>query len=129
MEALLQILLFPSLIVRECQVIVMLLILMLEQLAQIAKHFVATLATVGKIRSSGIAISVVFQHGSGDERLHLPLRRSKFIDLIPRILSSSASSAVATLNMLDSVGTRTESTVSTNRTRNLFWTVHLHVHV
>lgn len=128
-KASLQIRFFPRLIVRECQVIVMLLILMLEQLAQIAKHSVARLATVGKVWSSGIAISVVLQHGSGDVRLHLSLGRSKLIDLIPRIILSSASSAVATLNMLDSVGTRTESTVSTNRTRNLFWAVHLHVHV
>jgi hypothetical protein len=110
-------------------VIIMLLVLMLEQLAQVAKQDVARLATVRKVWSSVIAISVVFQHWSGDELLHLPLGRSKFIDLIPRIVLSSASRAVTTLNVLDSVGTRTESTVSTNRTRNLFWAVHLHVHV
>lgn len=107
----------------------MFLVLMLKQLAHLAKLLVAWLAVVRKLRSSGIGISLVFQHRSANELLHLSLSRSILVDLIPRIGLSPASSAGTALNMLDSVGTRTESTVSANRARDLFRTVHLHVHV
>jgi hypothetical protein len=119
---------FLRLIVCECQAIAMLLVLMLKQLAQLAKIFATWLATVGEIRSTVMSISLVLQHRS-DELLHVSLGRSKSIDLIPRVIFTKASSAVATLNMLNSIGTGTESAFSAHRTRNCLGAVHLHVHV
>ena len=51
------------------------------------------------------------------------------MDLSTSILTTPAATAVATFNVLDSVGSRTKALLPTNGATNIERTVHLHMHV
>ena len=91
-----------TLVVCESHMIVVLLVLVLKQLAQLAKHFAAWLTMVGEIRDLARTIVVILQHGS-HELLHLLPSIDELIDLLSSVVFTNASSAVSTLDMLNSI--------------------------
>ena len=108
--------------------VTMLLVVVLQELAQVPEHSRALLALIRKIR--GIQVSSICQHGCIREiGLHSALAGSKAINVLARVLLPGASTAKSTLEVLYGVGTGSEPTLTTNGTGNVSFTVHLHVHV
>jgi hypothetical protein len=63
------------------------------------------------------------------EGLHFALSLSKLVNLLPRLVSTLAPSAVSTFHMLDHVGARFETLLLAQETGDNFRAVDLHVHV
>ena len=80
----------------------MLLVLVLKQLAQLAKHFAAWLTMVGEIRDLVGTVVAILQHWS-HELLHLLLSIDELIDLLSSVVFTTASSAESTLDVLNSI--------------------------
>ena len=117
-----------ALVVCESHMIVVLLVLVLKQLTQLAKHFAAWLTMVGEIGDLVRTVVVILQH-ERHELLHLLLSIDELIDLLSGVVFTNASSAVSTLDMLNSIRTRSEASIATYRTSNSASAVYLHMHV
>lgn len=117
-----------SLVVCESHVIVVLLVLVLKQLAQLTKLLVAWLTMVGEIWHLTGILSLILQH-EWHELTHLLLSVDKLIDFRSGVVSTTASSAMSTFNMLNRIRTRSEASISAHRTSNGARAVYLHMHV
>ena len=106
--------------------IVVLLVLMLQQLAQVMKVFVTLWAAV---RLIGDTILFSVRQQTIHVRLHGTFALSKLVDLRPSVVLATASGTVAALDVLDRVGSRTESTFTTDRACNVSRTMDLLVHL
>jgi hypothetical protein len=83
--------------------IAVLLVLMLQQLAQVPKYLGAVWTIIREIRN--VCAASIRQHGNIVQIvLHLRLTGCKLVDLVPSVVNSSTPSAVATFDMLHSVG-------------------------
>ncbi len=84
--------------------IAVLLVLMLQQVAQVAECRGAVRTMIREIGNIVRAASMR-QHGNIVQIvLHLRLTGCKLVDLVPSVVNSSTPSAVATFDMLHSVG-------------------------
>ena len=108
--------------------IVVLLVLVLKQLAQLTKLLVAWLTMVGEIWYLIGSLSLILQH-EWHELTHLLLSIDKLIDFLSGVVRTTASSAMSTFDMLNSIGTRSEASLSAHRTRDRARAVYLHMHV
>jgi hypothetical protein len=117
-----------ELVVSEQAVIAVLLVLMLQQLAQLTKYL-GTVWTIIREIGNIVRAASIRQHGNIVQIvLHLRLTGGKLVDLVPGVVNSSTPSAVATFDMLHSVGARLESLLSTDGTTHVTRTVDLLVH-
>ena len=108
----------------------MLLIVVLKQLTQLAKGAIAFVTLIGIIGCRPIVVSSIGQHGRTVQiGLHGRSRLSKPINVVSRILLATATTAIATLHVLNGVGSRAKALFSTNGTGYSPRTMDLHVHV
>ena len=109
----------------------MFLVIVLQQLAHLTKELVARSTVIGIVRSGAIVITTIGQPGCvpGQVGRHPRLRIGKSVDLISSVVGAPAPSAIATLHVLDGIGSRSEAAIATNGTGNIFRAVDLAVHV
>jgi hypothetical protein len=107
------------------------LILVLQKLAQMSEGFAAIRALVWQVGydSTIVAASIRKHWLIRNEVAHPRLARGKLVNILPGIVSSKAACAMSTLDVLDGIGTRAKPGISTNRARDILWTMNLHVHV
>lgn len=108
----------------------MFLILMLQQLTEIAIHNRTLRTLIGIVRDLIVVVSSIGDHGElGHVTMHGSFLRSKAPDLFPRIVPSTALRTSSVFDMLHCVCARFEASITTNGTRDVAGAVHLHVHL
>ena len=125
-------LLHSSLIPNQVAAIVVFVIIMLHQLAQIPKRTVTLGTTIWKVWNSTAprSASVFQQRSFSHVRSHRSLAVDKVMNLLSCVISrTTTSSAIPTFNMLDCIGSRLEPYFATNWTCDIFWSMHLHMHI
>ena len=107
----------------------MLLIIMLQKLTEMTKRL-GTTRTIVRIVRDTIMVASIGEHGCPIQIwAHGRLLLGIPVDLIPGVVSPATSTAIPAFDVLDSVGSRLESNIATNRASYIARTMNLHVHV
>lgn len=88
---------------------VVLLILMLQQLAQLTKRFVAFRTTIRQVWNPVVHTIPSQERSLSHESLHAALPSGIIVDLLTGVILSTTSGAITTLNVLHGVCARSET--------------------
>lgn len=109
----------------------MLLIVVLQELTELAKHLVARTTLVGIFGSVAMAMA----RAIGEKRRarqvgsHGRLRRGVLVNAFASIILAATATAIPAFHMLHGIGTRTKPSVATNGTGKAARTMDLGVHI
>ena len=107
----------------------MLLILVLQELTELAKGLLTITTLIWEVWNRIVLVASIGQHGHLRHKMaHLGLLRSKFVNLLPGIVTATTTTARPSFNVLNSVGSRTKPTVTTNRTGDISRSMNLLMH-
>jgi hypothetical protein len=109
----------------------MLLVTMLEKLAELTERFGAFWALVRQFWYGVLQVAAAVRElrNITNVTTHASLLRGKLIDLISRVVRSTTAAAVATFYVLNCVGSRTKAAISADRTSHITRPMDLLVHV
>lgn len=115
--------------IRDETTVAMLLILVLQELAEVAERLGTLRAAVGKVGHTLTSPPAVLEKWDvAHVRPHRILATSEIVDLLPRVVLPGAAAAVSALDVLHGVGPRPEALIPTDRARNGPRAMDLHVH-
>jgi hypothetical protein len=104
---------------------------MLEQLTHLSKRLGAVGTLIRKVGDLVVVIPVAIGQLRNIRQVtrHGLFGLGKLVDLVSGIVLSSTARAKAAFDVLDGVGARLETSLSTDGTSDISRTMHLHVHV
>jgi hypothetical protein len=107
----------------------MLLVVVLQELAELSEEFVAGSTVIGIIGSPGVVATIGQKGRARQVGPHGRLGLSKFVNVIASIVLATTASAISTLHVLHCIGTRSESYVATHWTSYVARTMDLRMHL
>jgi hypothetical protein len=104
------------LVADHSDLLIVLVVSMLEKLAQLTKGLCTVATIVRKFRDTGRSVAAILQHGHvAHEALHDLLLTRKAINGIARIVLAKAAAAITALHMLHGIGAGSKTLLAAKR--------------